>query len=222
MGDDMKRLRNEGQDPYNCHKIYIEDECPPGGNSLPMHNGVVITTSDRHVGNMHAGMGNRLISVGGSVSSGKSMLGAEAARTLKLMGLTARTNRDLDKIDPDYMYELINQLKTQLDRDKPNKKKANKIFNKLRAEIADNVVFFKNIAEDSDKLAKRNRLDDERLQKEIVQNTKHRRKIGDYQRDMKKLKTENAELIRKLACFEEDGEVAKIRSKLVNAVRKQT
>ena len=203
MGDDMKRLRNEREDAKEIKTLF-------------WNQGVAIDPCNE------VGLPIGKLTVMGGNLTGKSMMGAEAAKTLKLAGLISRTNMDNNKIDPGYMYELINQLKNQINREKPNKNKVKKIFNKFRAEIADNVVFFKGIAEDSDKLAKMN----DQLRHTNTRHVTEKNQIGTKKtllgKKVEKLRTENTELKRKLACFEEDGEVSKIRSRLVNVIRKQT
>lgn len=211
MSEQMIQLRSEAVEDHKGYIVadYNDEQFDPQMEGF-------IRTLNRGgsaPGNMTAVMSGNL--------TGKSIMGAEAARTLKMLSLTTRTNRDNGKIDPDYLYELINQLKTQLDREKPNGKKVNRIFNKLRIEIADNVIFFKGIREDSDELAEINTKLRQRNKTHVTEKNKLGSRNDLYKKEVARLQIDNAELARKLACFEEDGEVAKIRSKLVNVIRKQ-
>jgi len=201
MSEQMIQLRSEAVDDNEGY-IVADYNCTP------------ILISDMHVGSM-IGAG---VTIG---AGGKSMMGAEAAKTLKLMGLQARTNRDNDKIDPDYLYELLNQLKNQLDREKPNRKKANTIYSKFRREVGDHVTFVKQALREVTVLDTGIKTRDGTIRKERAEKNKLSKSNGLYKNETARLQIENAELKRKLACFEEDGEVSKIRSRLVKAVRNQ-
>ena len=214
MSEQMVQLRSEAVED---HKGYIVADCNKG-LAAEYNSNLIINVNDYHAG---VGLRTGELAVMGGNLTGKSVLGAEAARTLKLMGLQAKTNRDNDKIDPGYLYELLNQLKNQLDREKPNRKKANNIFSKFRREIGDHVTFIKQTLREVKVLDTGIKTRDETIRKVREEKNKLSKSNDLHKNETTRLQIENAELERKLACFEEDGEVAKIRSKLVNVVRKQ-